>query len=75
VKGASRYRVEIHRGSTRIFWRETKKPEVTVPRAWTLEGRQQVLRPGEYRWYVWPIVSGRRSTRAVVQASLSIPAA
>lgn len=75
VKGASGYRVEIHRGSSRVFVRETRKPEVAVPRTWRLDGRTHRLRPGEYRWYVWPIVSGRRAARAVVQASLSIPAA
>jgi hypothetical protein len=74
VKGASGYRVEIRRGPSRIFVRETKKPEATVPPTWRLDGRRQALRPGEYRWYVWAIVSGRRSARAVVQASLSIPA-
>lgn len=75
VKGAARYHIEIHRGQMRIFVRETRKPEVTVPRAWILDGQPQALRPGEYRWYVWPIVSGRRAGQAVVQASLSIPAA
>ena len=75
VKGATGYRVEIHRGLTRIFVRETRKPQVTVPRMWKESGRTRALGPGEYRWYVWPIVSGRRSARAVVQASLSIPAA
>lgn len=74
VTGASSYRVEIHRGSARIFARETTRPQLTVPGAWKYAGTTQALWPGEYRWYVWGIESGRRSTRAVVQASLSIPA-
>lgn len=73
VKQATGYRVEIHRGPTRIFARETTRPEIEIPRTWKRSGVRQTLRPGEYRWYVWPIVAGRRSTKAVVQASLSIP--
>jgi hypothetical protein len=73
VQGASAYRVEIHSGSTRIFTRVTSKPQVTVPATWVSEGKRVSLEPGEYNWYVWPIESGRRASRAVVQASLSIP--
>jgi hypothetical protein len=73
VQGATAYRIEIRRGSMLIFARETTRPEIEIPRAWKRAGVTQTLRPGEYRWYVWPIVSERRSTKAVVQASLSIP--
>jgi hypothetical protein len=73
VKDAGGYWVEIRKGSTLIFARETKRPEIEIPRTWKRSGVRQVLRPDEYRWYVWPIVAGRRSTKAVVQASLSIP--
>lgn len=73
VKAASGYHVEIRQGSRLIFTHETTGPEVTVPRSWTTSGETHALQPGQYRWYVWPIVSGRRSTRAVVQAALSIP--
>lgn len=73
VKGATSYRVEIRRGSKLIFARETTRPEVEIPRTWKRAGVKHALRPGEYRWYVWPIVAGRRSTKATVQASLSIP--
>ncbi len=71
--GASRYRVEIFEGPTRIFVAETTRPQIAVPKSWRYAGAARVLRPGEYRWYVWPIVSGRRASRALVQASLSIP--
>ena len=73
VKGATGYRVEIHDGSRLILARKTNRPEVVVPRTWRNAGTRQALRPGKYLWYVWPIESGRRSTRAVVQATLSIP--
>jgi hypothetical protein len=73
AKGATGYRVEIRKGSKLIFARETTRPEVEIPRTWKRDGVKHALRPGEYRWYVWPIVAGSRSTKAIVQASLSIP--
>jgi hypothetical protein len=73
VKGAVGYRIEIREGTKLIFARETTRPEVEIPRTWKRAGVEHALRPGEYRWYVWPIIAGLRSTKAVVQASLTIP--
>jgi hypothetical protein len=73
VSGASGYHVEFFRGSTRVFANDTTSPLVTVPAKWSLDGGKHSLRPGVYRWYVWPIVEGRRQPHAVVQASVSIP--
>ena len=75
VPGASGYHVEFFRGSARVFADETTDPLLTVPAEWTLDGSKRALRPGTYRWYVWPIVEGRREPHAVVQATLSIPGA
>jgi hypothetical protein len=72
--GASGYHVEIYQGAERIFVGTTRRPQITVPKTWRQGETSKALRAGEYRWYVWPVVSGRRSSRAVVQASLSIPA-
>jgi hypothetical protein len=73
VSGASGYHVEFFRGSTRVFADETTGPLLTVPAQWSLDGSRRSLRPGTYRWYVWPIVGDRRQSHAVVQATLSIP--
>ena len=43
------------------------------PAALDVRGRTRHLAPGEYRWYVWPVTSGRRAARAIVQARLTIP--
>jgi len=75
VTGASGYHVEFFRGSARVFADETTDPLLTVPAKWTLDGSKRALWPGTYRWYVWPIVEGRRQPHAVVQATLSIPGA
>jgi hypothetical protein len=30
------------------------KPRLQLPRAWVYRGKRYRLRPGLYRWYVWP---------------------
>ena len=70
---ASGYRVEFFRGATRIYAKDTASPGLTVPASWTYEGVAQSLRPGLYRWYVWPVIAGRRESRAAVQTTVSIP--
>ena len=71
--GAEGYHVELYRDDTRIFVAETQRPEVTVPARWTLNGTARTLAPGDLRWYVWPLVDGRRQAGAIVQATLTIP--
>lgn len=73
VGGADSYRVEFFRGDTRVFVATTKTPELTVPAQWALGGERRSLTAGEYRWYVWPITSGRRAQNAVVQATFAVP--
>jgi hypothetical protein len=73
VKRASGYHVEFFRGSSRVFSANTARPEVSLPLHWSLGGRPQALHPGQYHWYVWPLIAGRRSSGAVVQAKLNIP--
>jgi hypothetical protein len=72
VAGSSGYHVEFFRGSSLIYSADTKSPGVSIPASWRLGGRRQTLAPGEYRWYVWALRSGRRAAGAVVQATLVI---
>jgi hypothetical protein len=74
VGGASGYHVEFFRGSALVFSANTIRPTVSIPTSWSLHGQRQSLEPGEYRWNVWPVISGRRATQAVVQAKLVVPA-
>lgn len=71
--GASSYHVEFFRGATRVFTDDIAGAALTVPVRWTHAGVKQTLRPGEYTWYVWPVISGRRATHASVQTTVSIP--
>lgn len=71
---ASGYHIELFRGSSRVFSTDTSEPQVTIPARWRHSGQQRSLVPGEYRWYVWPVVSGQRASQAIVQAKLVVPA-
>jgi hypothetical protein len=53
VKGASYYNVVLVR-ARRVFSAWPRQPRLQLPRSWTYRGRRQRLRPGVYRWYVWP---------------------
>ena len=59
VKGASYYNVQVIRGR-RILSAWPVHPGFQLRRTWTYKGRRHTLRPGVYRWYVWPGI-GRRS--------------
>ena len=71
--GASGYHVEFFRGSTLVYARETTRPELDVPARWRHDGVLRSFRPGEYNWYVWPVIGGRRAARASVQTTIAIP--
>jgi hypothetical protein len=73
VPGATGYHVEFFRGASRVFTKETAEPLLTVPAQWTVKGRKRSLRPGTYRWYVWPVVGRRLQSQAVVQTTVTIP--
>ena len=72
VAGVDGYRVELFRGPDRIFVRDTTGPDVTVPGTWTFEHARESLSPGEYRWIVWSVTAGLRSTQAIVQSKLVV---
>ena len=74
VAGASGYHVELFKGSTLVFRSNTKKPQILIRRRWRFNGRRRSLEQGAYRWYVWPLVGGRRKAKAIVQAKLVVPA-
>ena len=71
--GATGYHVELFRRDVRIFAADTKEPQLAIPARWKLNGRRRELSAGEYRWFVWPVVSGLRASSATVQATVTIP--
>jgi hypothetical protein len=73
VPGATAYLVELFRDNDVIYSSEVPVPRLELGSRWKFRGRMQTLGPGTYRWYVWPVRSGRRDTRATVQTELSVP--
>lgn len=72
VAGAEQYHVELFDGAARVFSANTRRPRISIPTSWRFEGRMRRLSPGTYLWYVWPVVSGRQSTQAIVRARLDV---
>jgi hypothetical protein len=52
-KGASYYNVQLIRGR-KVLSAWPVDPGFQLRRTWTYNGRRYRLRPGVYRWYVWP---------------------
>lgn len=72
VARASAYRVEFYRRSERILAATTTHAQIVIPARWESGGRVRRLQPGDYRWYVWSIVDGKRAPSAIVQAKLVV---
>ncbi len=53
VKGADYYNVQLVRGR-KVMSAWPAKPTLRLRRTWIYKGRRHRLRPGLYRWYVWP---------------------
>jgi hypothetical protein len=53
VKGATYYNVQlIHNGRILSAW--PRRADLKLQRSWIYKGDRYRLRPGVYRWYVWP---------------------
>jgi hypothetical protein len=53
VAKASYYNVQLVRGR-KVYSAWPARTSLRLPRTWTYNGRRHRLRPGVYRWYVWP---------------------
>ena len=54
VKRATYYNVQLIRGGRRVLSAWPVRPSFRLRRTWTYKGRRYRLKPGVYRWYVWP---------------------
>jgi hypothetical protein len=59
VKGARYYNVQLIRDG-RVLSAWPTRPSFQLRRSWTYRGRRYRLRPGVYRWYVWPRLAAGR---------------
>jgi hypothetical protein len=60
VKRATYYNLQLFRGGRKILSAWPKGAQYRLKLRWTFRGQRQRLRPGRYRWMVWPGF-GRRS--------------
>jgi hypothetical protein len=54
VKRARYYNVQLVLRGRRVFSAWPTARSLQLPRTWVEDGRRHRLRPGLYRWYVWP---------------------
>jgi hypothetical protein len=54
VRGARLYNVQLFRAGRKLLSAWPTKPHFRVRRSWRFQGLRYRLRPGRYRWYVWP---------------------
>ncbi len=62
VPGATYYNVQLYRDGTVLSTWPTK-PQLQLSRTWRYEGHRYRLKPGRYRWYVWPGFGRRTADR------------
>jgi hypothetical protein len=54
VRRARYYNVQLLRGSRKVLSAWPTRARYQLKRRWNYRGRTYRLRPGRYRWYVWP---------------------
>ena len=63
AKNATYYNVQLIRNGRKVLSAWPVRPSYRLRRTWSYHGRRFRLRPGTYRWYVWPgfgkIAAGR----------------
>jgi hypothetical protein len=62
IRKAMYYNLQLIRGRKVLsIW--PARANFRLPRAWSYQGRRYRLRPGVYRWYVWPGLGPRSDNR------------
>ena len=54
VRGARYYNVQLKRNGKKILSRWPGAAKLQLPATWRFDGRKHRLKPGRYRWVVWP---------------------
>jgi hypothetical protein len=63
VPKATYYNVQLFFGGQKILTVWPTRTSFQVPRSWKFQGRTYRLKPGTYRWYVWPGLGARSASR------------
>jgi hypothetical protein len=54
VRHADYYNVQLYQGRTKVLSIWPKHASLRLERTWRFAGHRYRLKPGRYRWYVWP---------------------
>jgi len=60
---ATYYNVQIFRGKTKVLSTWPSRTNLLLKRSWSFAGHRYKLKPGKYRWYVWPGYGSRTAAR------------
>jgi hypothetical protein len=60
VPKASFYNVQMFRNGRKVLSRWPVGTQLRLRRTWVWDGRKHTLRPGTYRWFVWPAYKRKR---------------
>jgi hypothetical protein len=63
VRHASYYNVQLYRDGRKVLSVWPSQPELALSRSWTFARHRFALKPGRYRWYVWPGLGSRHAAR------------
>jgi hypothetical protein len=64
VPGATYYNVQLYRGDpTKLLSLWPVRASLQLRRTWRFDGRRYHLKPGRYKWYVWPGFGKRKAAR------------
>jgi hypothetical protein len=74
VAGVTAYEVAIYRDDVPIYRARTKTASIVIPARSRNGGSGELLEPGTYQWYVWPVRNGQPDRVASVRSTLVIPA-
>lgn len=54
VRHADYYNVQLYRGHRKVLSTWPAGPRLQLHETWSFGGRRRKLKPGRYRWFVWP---------------------
>jgi hypothetical protein len=60
---AGYYNVQVYRAGRKVLSAWPTQPSLRVSRSWSFAGHRFHLKPGRYRWYVWPGYGSRTAAR------------
>jgi hypothetical protein len=63
VRHATYYNVQVYRAGRKVLSTWPGRATLALGQSWMFGGHRIHLRPGRYRWYVWPGYGSRRSAR------------